>query len=77
MLLRSAVIGLFCLTLAGCEATIQGRPDIRYNVDRAPLTDIVLSHRLKESSVQAALDAPTDLSRNQIVFARMAEIDAL
>lgn len=74
---RLGIIGGLCLAVAGCDATIQSRPGIRYDVDRDPLTDIVLDHRLKKSTVEAALDAPDDLTRNQIVFARMAEIDAL
>jgi len=72
MLLASV---LFVLT--ACEAAFEGQPRDVLNPDRPALTDVVLDARLSRGSVVSAIDNGSPSARNQIVLARMTEIDLL
>ena len=76
------IVLLGAFAAAGCESTLRGQPDTHYTIsgalgDRPTLEAIVFEKRLNETSVTSALDTQTRFSRNSVIFARIAEIDAL
>lgn len=77
MLLRLIIASACAVSVAGCEATIRGKPSVQYDTTRPHFTDIVLQHRLSETALIAALDSDRAIDRNRVIFARIAEIDAL
>ncbi len=78
-----AVLGLSTLALTGCQNSLDGTPGDVFppsgqNQQTRPLLDtVVFENRLNEAAIKAALSVPTRESRDAIVFARLAEIDAL
>lgn len=77
MLFRLFLASACVVAVAGCEATIRGKPSVQYDTQRPHFTDIVLQHRLSETALIRALDSERPIDRNRVIFARMAEIDAL
>lgn len=76
------IVFLGAFAAAGCESTLRGQPDTHYTIggalgDRPTLESIVFEKRLSKTAVTNALDSQTRFTRNSVIFARVAEIDAL
>lgn len=72
---------LSVVALAGCQ-TMKGVPGEVFpsgtaERERPVLDAVVFDTRLSEDAIKTALATPTKQSRNGVVFARIAEIDAL
>lgn len=70
-------VGLF---VAGCEAGLRGEPEAGVMIDRngaeADMLTVAIRQELTEEKLTAALrDGASSYERNQIIFARLAEID--
>lgn len=87
MIQRLLKVSVAVIALTGCESAIRGAPEVTLDTqtgltDRQPLSQYVFESRLTKKSVNSALsdqDKPGvgRARRNQLVFARIAEIDLL
>ncbi|MDG1207909.1 MAG: hypothetical protein P8Q48_25420 [Paracoccaceae bacterium] len=72
-----------CSSLAACEATLQGAPTESFakldpDAEKPELANLIVSTTLEASRIKAPVEGgTTKRQRNEIIFARMAEIDAL
>lgn len=73
---RTAALLLVISSLSGCEAAIRGEPQVSLAPDR-DLASLVIDATLSDQNVISVLQERTRDARNEVILARIAEIDIL
>lgn len=80
---RFGIIAIFAFGLGACQATLRGAPpdsfgDLDPDAQKPALANLVVSTTLDTQRVRALVQSgATKRQRNEIIFARMAELDTL